>query len=93
MQKTGNFNDKILRKSQKTLFLGQKCPILAQNRPKIFFRKIGLRHFLSSMVLRLHAKNENISMSQSREKLITDERKNGRTEGHGLIYRTFTSAR
>ena len=62
-----------------------------------FFEKIGLRHFLSCMVLHLHAKNQEILMSQSREKLITNERTNGRTDGRtnertdgqGLIYSPY----
>ena len=60
--------------NQKTLFLGQKCPILAQNGQKNFFRKIGLRHVLSWMILRLHAKNQKIPMIQFREKRVTNER-------------------
>jgi len=34
------------------------------------------------------AKNQKKLMSQSREKLVTDGRTNGRTDGHRLIYRT-----
>ena len=38
-KKSENFNDKMLRKWQKTLFLGRKSAIMGQYRPKKFFRK------------------------------------------------------
>ena len=38
-KKSENFNQSTVRKSQKTLFLGQFGPILAQNGPKKIFRK------------------------------------------------------
>ena len=54
-------------------------PFWPKTGQKIFFRKIGLRHFLRSIVLHLHAKNQKISMNQSREKLVTDVRTYVRT--------------
>ena len=63
---------------QKTLFLGIFGPKLAQ---KFFFSKIGLRHILGITILHQCAKNQKILMSQSREKLVTDERTNERTDG------------
>ena len=58
-------NEAILHKVQKTLFLGGFWPKFAQ---KIFFLKIGLRHFLDIAILHLCAKNQQKLMSQSREK-------------------------
>ena len=57
---------------------------------KFFFWKIRLRHFLTIIVLHDHAKNQKISMSQSREKLITDGRTNERTDERKIspFYRT-----
>ena len=75
-QKSEKTNEAILRKVQKTLFLGSFWPKFAQ---KIFFSKIGLRHFLGIAILHLCAKNQKKLMSQSPEKLVTDERTNGRT--------------
>ena len=46
---------------------------------KIFFPKIGLRHILGIAILHLCAQNQKKLMSQSREKLVTDERTNERT--------------
>ena len=44
-----------------------------------FFPKIGLRYFLGIVILHLYAKNQKKLMSQSREKLVTDERTDERT--------------
>ena len=79
-KKSENFNDWILRKSQKKLFLGHFCPIWPKTGQKIFFWKIRLRHIVSTIDLHHHAKNHKISSSQSREKLVTDERTNERTD-------------
>ena len=58
-------------------------------RPEMnFFLKIGLRHILGIAILHLCAKKHKKIMSQSREKLVTDARTNGRTNGQRLIYRT-----
>ena len=38
-KKSENFNEQILRKSHKTLFLGQKSAIMGQYGPKKIFRK------------------------------------------------------
>ena len=46
---------------------------------KKFFPKIGLRHILGIAILHLCAKNQKKLMSQSREKLVTDGRTDGRT--------------
>ena len=46
---------------------------------KKFFPEIGLRHILGIAILHLCAKNHKKLMSQSREKLVTDARTNGRT--------------
>ena len=71
-------NDEILRKCQKTGFSGIFPVFSAGNE---FFSKIGLRHILSITILHLCAKNQQKLMSQSREKLVTDERRNhGRTD-------------
>ena len=48
---------------------------------KIFFSKIGIRHFLGIAILDHCAKNQKKLMSPSREKLVTDER----TNEHQLI--------
>ena len=66
--------------------LGPFCPKTDQ---KIFFWKIRLRHIVSTIDLHHHAKNHKISMSQSREKLVTDgrtnERTNERTDGRTQV--------
>ena len=68
LQKT---NDKILRKDQKTVISG----IFSTFPPgKNFFPKIELRHFLGIAILHHRAKYQKKRMSQSREKLVTDER-------------------
>ena len=54
-QKSEKTNEAILHKVQKTLFLGSFWPKFAQ---KIFFLKIGLRHFLGIAILHLRAKNQ-----------------------------------
>ena len=45
-----------------------------------FFPEIGLRHILGIAILHLCAKNQQKLMSQSREKLVTDGRTDGRTD-------------
>ena len=72
-------------KSKKPYFQAVFGPKFAQ---KKFFLKIGLRHFLGIAILHHCAKNQKKLMSQSREKLVTDGRTDGRTEEHRLIYRT-----
>ena len=52
---------------------------------KNFFPRIGLGHFLGIAILHRCAKNQKKLMSQSREKLVTDERTNERTDEHRLI--------
>ena len=47
---------------------------------KKFFPKIGLRHILGFAILHLCAKNQKKLMSRSREKLVTNERTNERTQ-------------
>ena len=88
-KKSQKTNDKILRKVQKTVISGI-FPAFSPG--KIFFSKIGLRHILGITILHHCAKNQKILMSQSREKLVTDRRTNGRTNertnGQRLIYRT-----
>ena len=70
-RKSQKTNDKILSKVQKTLISG----IFPAFPPGIkFFPKIGLRHFLGIAILYHCAKNQKKRMSQSREKLVTDER-------------------
>ena len=54
----------------------------------VFSAGIGLSHILGIAILHLCAENHKKLMSQSREKLVTNERTNGRTNEHGLIYRT-----
>ena len=80
---------KFWENRKKPYFWAKNPPLWPKMGKLDFFEKIGLRHFLSCMVLHLHAKNQEILMSQSREKLITNER----TNEHGLIYRTFTYGR
>ena len=70
-------NEAILHKVHKTLFLGSFLPKFTQ---KKFLSKIGLRHFLGIIILYHCAKNQKILMSQSREKLVTDEQTNERTD-------------
>ena len=78
-------NDPIFHKVQKKRFLAVFWPKLAQ---KFLFSKIGLCHISATTILHLCTKNHKIPMIQSREKLVTDERTNGRTDEHRLIYRT-----
>ena len=75
-QKIKKSNVAILHKVQKTLFLGSFLPKFAQ---KNFLSKIGLRHILGIAILHHCAKNQKKIMSQSREKLVTDERTDERT--------------
>ena len=72
-------NDPIFHNVQKARFLDVFWPKFA---PKFFFSKIGLRHFLGITILHLCAKNQKKLMSQSREKLVTE---NERTNEHRLI--------
>ena len=83
-------NNVILRlctKNQENLMNGSltksKNPFLGIFGPnwpkKFFFLKIGLRHILAIIILHLYTKNQKIPMIQSREKLVTDERTDGRT--------------
>ena len=81
-KKSEKSNEGILHKVQKTLFLGSFLPKFAQ---KKFLSKIGLRHILGITILHHCAKNQKKLMSQSREKLVTDERTNERTDGQRLI--------
>ena len=74
MEKT---NDEISRKCQKTGFSGIFPAFSAGNE---FFPEIGLRHILGITILQLSAKNQQKLMSQSREKLVTNERTDGRTD-------------
>ena len=55
---------------------------------KIFFRKSGSVTFWALPFCIFVPKNQQKLMSQSREKLVTDERTNGRTNRQRLIYRT-----
>ena len=80
-QKLEKTNEAILHKVQKTLFLGGFWPKFAQ---KNFFPKFGLRHILGVAILHLCAKNQQKIMSQSPEKLVTDARTDGRTDGQRL---------
>ena len=84
-QKSEKTNEVILHKVQKTLFLGGFWTKFAS---KKFFQEIRLPHILGIAILHLCAKNQQKLMSQSREKLVTDERTNERTDGQRLIYRT-----
>ena len=70
-QKSEKTNEAILYKAQKTYFQAVFGPNLPK---KNFLSKIGLRHFLGIAILHLCAKNQKKLMSQSREKLVTDER-------------------
>ena len=76
-KKSEKSNEAILHKVHKTLFLGSFLPKFA---PQKILSKIGLRHFLGTTILHHCAKNQEKRMSQSREKLVTDERTNGRTD-------------
>ena len=75
-------NERILRKSKKSPFLGPFCPNLGKRE---FSRKIGLCHFFTLMNLQLHAKYQKNQMNQFWEKCVT----NGRTDGRTWIYRTL----
>ena len=81
-KKSEKINDPIFHKVQKTRFLAVFWPKFAQ---KNFFSKIGLRHILGTTILHHCAKNQKKLMSQSREKLVTDERTDERTNGQRLI--------
>ena len=72
-KKSEKTDDEISRKCQKTGFSGI---FPAFSAGKIYFLEIRLRHFLGITILHLCAKN---LMSQSREKLVTDERTDERT--------------
>ena len=80
-KKSEKTNDEISRKCPKTGFSGI---FPAFSAGKNFFLKIGLRHILGITILHLCAKNQEKLMSQSREKLVRNER----TDGQRLIYRT-----
>ena len=54
-------NERILRKSKKSPFLGPFCPNLGKRE---FSRKIGLCHFFTLMNLQLHAKYQKNQMNQ-----------------------------
>ena len=74
----------VYTKNQKNLMkqfsTKSKNPIFRQFFcPKKFLSKIGLRHILGITILHHCAKNQNKLMSQSREKLVTDGRTDGRT--------------
>ena len=69
-KKSEKTNDEISRKCPKTGFSGIFPAFSAGNE---FFLKIGLRHILGIAILHLCAKNQKKKMSQSREKLVTDE--------------------
>ena len=58
-----------------------------------FSSKIGLRQFVATIVLQLHAKFREDPMTGYREKLRTNERTDGQTDGHGSIYRTNLQSR
>ena len=71
---------KFREKSKKPKFwaiLGCFGPKFAQ---KKFFSKIGLCHILGIAILHHCAKNQKKLMSGSREKLVTDERTDERTD-------------
>ena len=70
-------NDEISRKCQKTGFSGIFPTFSAGNE---FYPEIRLRHILGIAILHLCAKNLQKLMSQSREKLVTDERTDERTD-------------
>ena len=75
-KKSEKTNEAILHKVQKNPFLGTFWPKFAQIK---FFPKIGLRHFLGTVILHHYAKNHKKLMGRSREKLVTDERTDERT--------------
>ena len=58
-----------------------------------FFRKIRLRHFVSFIVLQLHAKFWKDPMIGFREKLRTDRQTHRHTDRQGSIYRTNLQSR
>ena len=76
----------FLRKSRKT---PQKWTFLDFMDDPDFSSKIGLRQFVATIVLQLHAKFQKDPMTGYLEKLQT----NGRTNGHGSIYRTNLQSR
>ena len=76
-KKSEKTNDEISRKCQNTGFSGI-FPVFSAG--KKFFPEIGLRHILGIAILHLCAKNQQKRMSQSREKLVTDGRTDGRTD-------------
>ena len=75
----------FFRKSWKTIILTTFSNFL--NEPD-FSRKIRLRQFVATIVRQLHAKFREDPMTGYREKLWTNGRTDGRTNGHGSIYRT-----
>ena len=79
-------NERILKKSKKSPFLGPFCPNLGKRE---FSRKIGLCHFFTLMNLQLHAKYQKNQMNQFWEKCVTNVRTDGRTDGRTWIYRTL----
>ena len=79
-------NTHLYAKNQRKLMMksreNAKKPVFpAFSAGKKFFPKIGLRHILDIAILQLCAfKNQEKLMSQSREKLVTNERMVGRTD-------------
>ena len=89
VQKSEKTNDEILRKWQKPVFLAYFRHISGIfpefSAGKDFFSEIRLRHILGIAILHLCVKNQQKLVSQSREKLVTEERTNGRANNE----RTF----
>ena len=67
-KKSENFSHSMARKSQKTLFLGQFGPILAQNGPKnLSKKKIMLSYLNNYYFVSSCKKSENFSSSTARK--------------------------
>ena len=75
------FVQKIRKKLMMKSRENAKKPVFpAFSAGKIFFLKFRLCHILCIAILHLCAKNQKKLMSQSREKLVTNERTEGRTD-------------
>ena len=66
-KKSENFNQSMVKKSQKTLFLGQFWPILAQNGPKNLPKKNLMLSYLKNYYFASSCKNQKILATLWRE--------------------------
>lgn len=63
----GKWNDKMFKKMQNTLFWSPFCPNLGK---KLFFHKIGLRHFLVSILYQTNSEKNSYLMDEQTNELL-----------------------